>query len=184
MDNLDCIKKKIEKIIEKSPIPEDPIHSKNTLKWVLKLKPDADDALQIAALGHDIERAISERKVKRQDYKEYDEFKEAHALNSAKILLEIMKECKASKVLMDEVFFLVAHHEKGGSEKAEILKNADTISFFDVNLPFYYLRNSVEETKRRFLWGYKKLPKELQRMVAEFDYNNRKLAALVKKWIK
>ncbi len=52
MDNLDCIKKKIEKIIEKSPIPEDPIHSKNTLKWVLKLKPDADDALQIAALGH------------------------------------------------------------------------------------------------------------------------------------
>ena len=184
MDNLDCIKKKIEKIIEKSSIPEDPIHSKNTLKWVLKLKPDADDALQIAALGHDIERAISERKVKRQDYKKYDEFKEAHALNSAKILLEIMKECKASKVLMDEVFSLVAHHEKGGSEKAEILKNADTISFFDVNLPFYYLRNSVEETKRRFLWGYKKLPKELQRMVAEFDYNNRKLAALVKKWIK
>ena len=35
-----------------------------------ELKPDADDALKIAALGHDIERAIEERKVRREDYKD------------------------------------------------------------------------------------------------------------------
>jgi len=28
--------------------------------WVLRLKPEADIALQIAALGHDIERSIKE----------------------------------------------------------------------------------------------------------------------------
>ncbi len=37
-------------------MPEDPRHAENTLDWLLKLKPDADEALQIAALGHDIER--------------------------------------------------------------------------------------------------------------------------------
>ena len=59
----------MEWIIKKSQVPEDPIHSKNTLEWLLKLKPDADDALKIAALGHDIERAIAERKVRREDFK-------------------------------------------------------------------------------------------------------------------
>ena len=51
MDSIDCVKKKIEGIIEKSIVTEDPIHSKNTLEWVLKLKPDADEALKIAAFS-------------------------------------------------------------------------------------------------------------------------------------
>ena len=46
MDKIDRVKKKIEEIIKKSSVPEDPIHSKNTLQWLLKLKPDADEALK------------------------------------------------------------------------------------------------------------------------------------------
>ena len=71
-------------------MPEDSIHSKNTLQWLLRLKPDADEGLQIAALGHDIERAIEERKVKRQDFEDYDAFKQAHARDSASILRKLM----------------------------------------------------------------------------------------------
>ena len=33
-------------------------HFDRTLYWVLKLKPDADEALQIAAYSHDIQRAF------------------------------------------------------------------------------------------------------------------------------
>ena len=180
MDNIDCVKKKMEWIIKKSQVPEDPIHSKNTLEWLLKLKPDADDALTIAALGHDIERAIEERKVRREDYKDYDEFKEAHASNSAKILAEIMKECNISKKLADDIVFLVCHHETGGTRRVDILRDADSISFFHVNLPYYFIRNGVEETKKRCLWGYKKLPENLKRVVAEFDYQNKELELLVR----
>jgi hypothetical protein len=69
MHSIDCVKKRIEEIIKTSPVPEDPIHSKNTLEWLLWLKPDADEALQIAALGHDIERAIkSMRSTQRLPY--------------------------------------------------------------------------------------------------------------------
>ena len=118
MKKLVCLKKKIEKII------------KNTLEWLLKLKPDADEALQIAALAHDIERAIEKRKVKRKDYKDYDEFKNAHALNSANISLEIMKEYNVSTELTDDVFGLIRLHETGGSMRVNILRGADGISFF------------------------------------------------------
>jgi len=180
MDNIDCVKKRIEQIIKKSPVPEDPIHSKNTLEWLLRLHPDADEALQIAALGHDIERAIEERKVRREDYQNYDEFKGAHASNSAKILAEIMKDCTISKELADDSFYLVFHHETGGTRHADILRDADSISFFHVNLPYYFIRNGVEETKRRCLWGYRRLPNNLKGLVAEFDYQNKELASLVR----
>ena len=183
MDNIECVKKKMEWIIKKSQVPEDPIHSKNTLEWLLKLKPDADDALKIAALGHDIERAIEERKVRREDYKDYDEFKEAHASNSATILAEIMKECNISKKLADDVGFLVGHHETGGTRRVDILRDADSISFFHVNLPYYFLRNGIEETKRRCLWGYEKLPKNMQEVVVKFNYNDKELESLVMAWI-
>jgi hypothetical protein len=180
MDNIDCVKKKIKEIINNSLVPEDPIHSKNTLEWLLKLKSDADEALKIAALGHDIERAIEERKVRREDYKNYAEFKDAHASNSAKILAEIMKECNISKKLADDIFFLVCHHETGGTRRVDILKDAESISFFQVNLSYYFIRNGVEETKKRCLWGYRKLPDNLKRVVAEFDYQNKELESLVR----
>ena len=183
MDDIDCVKKKIEEIIEKSSVPEDPLHSKNTLEWLLRLKPDADEALKIAALGHDIERAIEERKVKREDFSNFDEFKKAHALNSARIMAEIMKGYTISKELADDIFFLIAHHETGGDEMAEVLKEADTISYFDVNLSHYYARHSVEETKRRVLWGYKKLSANLKEVVAKMNYSDKKLASLLHVWI-
>ncbi len=183
MSKIDCVKKKIEEIIKKSPVPEDPIHSKNTLEWLLKLMPDADEAFKIAALGHDIERAIEERKVKRNDYRNYGEFKHDHALNSAKILVEIMKQCNVNQELIDKVFFLVQNHEIGGNKKVDLLRDADSISFFHVNLPHYFARNTVEETKRRFLWGYKKLPDDLKDVVAEFGYQAKNLESLVRDWI-
>jgi len=180
MDNIYLLKREIEEIIKKSPVPEDPIHSKNTLEWVLKLKVDADEALKISALGHDIERAIEKRKVNRKDYKTFDEFKNAHAINSAKILAEIMKKYKIDNSLTESVFHLVSCHETGGTGNADILKNADTISFFHVNLPFYYNRNGIEDTKRRCLWGYRKLPDNLKSIVANFNYKNKELNSLIK----
>ncbi len=179
MGSIDCVKNKIEVVIRKSPVPEDPIHAKNTLEWLLKLKPDADDALKISALGHDIERAIEHRKVKRKDYKNYDEFKRAHALNSAKILEEIMNECNVRKELTEDVFYLVSHHEKGGDDRVNVLMYADSISFFQVNLPYYFVRNGLEETLRRCLWGFKKLPYHLRRIVAEFDYGDENLETII-----
>ena len=183
MDGIDCLKKKIEEIIKKSLVPEDPFHSKNTLKWLLKLRPKADEALKIAALGHDIERAVEERKVKRHDYKTYDQFKDAHALNSAKIMVEIMKDCKTNQELIEDIYSLVRRHERGGNNRVNVLRDVDTISFFDVNLQFYFKRNDEKETKKRWLWGYNKLSRNLKSIVTEFKYQDKKLMSLVSTWI-
>jgi len=174
------LKKKIIEIIKKSNNPEDPIHAKNTLEWMIKLEPQADEALKIAALGHDIERSISKRKIKRENYKNYEEFKKAHALNSAEVLNKLMETFKVKKELREEIFYLVNHHETGGNKRANLLKNADSLSFFQVNLPYYFIRNNLDETKRRCVWGYHRLSANLREIVSRFSYNDERITLLVK----
>ncbi|WP_292408722.1 MULTISPECIES: hypothetical protein [unclassified Methanoculleus] len=53
----------IRAAVRGSHLPEDPAHAKDTLRWLLFLCPDADDALRIAALGHDIERTLPDGRV-------------------------------------------------------------------------------------------------------------------------
>jgi hypothetical protein len=179
MRSIDCVKKEIETIIAASPVPEDPIHSKNTLEWLLRLKPDADEAFKLAALGHDIDRAVNERKVRRVDFEDFDEFKDAHARNSADILREVMVNCGVEGDMVEEVCRLVRLHEKGGDLRSDLLKDADGISYFDVNLPLYFERNGWDETKRRSVWGYRRLSKRMMQVAAGLSYENEELNRLI-----
>jgi len=170
----------IERVIAQSSVTEDSNHSKNTLQWLLRLKPDADEGLQIAALGHDIERAIEERKVKRQDFEDYDAFKQAHARNSASILRKLMLENGIGDPdFVGDVYTLVCRHEVGGDPRSNILKDADSLSYFDVNLPHYYERNGREETLRRCLWGYRRLSQHGKAMLREIRHDDEDLRELL-----
>jgi hypothetical protein len=97
MNSIECTKQKIRAVIANSKVPEDPRHAENTLEWLMRLEPEADEALQIAALSHDINRAVEDRKVHRFDYEGYDAFKAAHARKGVEILCEIMKECRVPR---------------------------------------------------------------------------------------
>jgi len=183
MNSIECTKQKIRDIVARSTVPEDPVHSRNTRAWLLKLKPDADNALQIAALGHDIERSLEKRKVRCANFTNFDEFKVAHARNSAEILREIMLECSVQGHIIEDVYRLVCRHEAGGDQRADLIRDADSISFFEVNLPFYFERSSYEETKQRCIWGYKRLSAKAKPHVLTLSYCNRELTALVNRAI-
>jgi len=180
IDGIRRVKKAIEAVIAESRVPEDSEHSKNTLAWLLRLKPDADDALQIAALGHDIERAIERRKVRRADFDDYDKFKAAHARNSTLILREIMQKCGLPAAITDDVCLLVRRHEVGGDERCDLLKDADSISYFEVNLPHYFAREGYSETLRRTVWGYHRLSIDVRHFVRSMTYETDTLDTLLR----
>ncbi len=166
MNSLERVERRIAEVIAGSTVPEDPEHSRNTLKWLLELDSSADAALRIAALGHDIDRAAEARKVQRADFADYDAFKAAHARNSADMLLEILADCGIEdEALVHEVARLVCAHEVGGDPRSDLLKDADSLSYFDVNLPLYYARNGWEETRRRCEWGYRRLSERVKPIV-------------------
>ena len=171
MNSLERALHRIAGIIAGSTVPEDPEHSRNTLKWLLDLDSRADAALRIAALGHDIDRAVEARKVQRADFADYDAFKAAHARNSASILLEVLADCNIEDAaLMREVERLVCTHEVGGDPRSDLLKDADSLSYFDVNLPLYYARNGWEETRRRCVWGYLRLSPRARSIVMGLEF--------------
>jgi len=174
------VRLQISEVIAGSAVPEDPRHSVNTLEWLLEFEPGADEALQLAALGHDIDRAVETSKVLRADFSDYDDFKAAHARHSAEMLLEILEQCGVGDpALSDEVYRLVCLHEVGGDVRSELLVDADSLSYFDVNLPLYRDRNSPEETFRRCVWGYRRLSRRARRIAAELHPPGDELALLM-----
>ena len=149
------------------------------LEWVLKLKPDADEALQIAALAHDIDRAVEKRKISRSDFNDYDAFKAAHAKNSARILGEILNGYHVEQTIIDEACRLVERHETGGDLCSDLLKDADSISFFEVNMPLYFQREGYKETLKRCIWGYQRLSPKMKAICQKMTYSHHSLVKIL-----
>jgi len=172
-----AIENEIEDIISRSEVPEDYAHAKNVKDWVLKFRPDADWALQIAAFAHDIERALPRRKVVRSKFSSYNDFKNAHALSSAKVIQEILDKYPLSRKVKNKILSLIRNHELGQSEDSDlaILKDADSLSFFKVNLLAYAERNDESEILSRMMWGYQRLSERARQIVKEFHYENERL---------
>ena len=114
------------------------------------------------------------------DYDDYEAFKAAHARNGANILRVILDECGVAKPTADEACRLVVRHEVGGDCRSDLLKDADSISYFEVNLPFYHEREGWEETKRSFYLGLSASLRAGERDREEHDIRRRGINAPVK----
>ncbi len=179
-DPFDCARRRILEVIAGSEVPEDPAHAENTLEWLLRLQPGADPALRLAALGHDIDRATPDR-VRREAFDDYDAFKAAHARRGAELLGRILEGCGVAPEVTREACRLVALHEVGGDPRADLLREADSLSFFEVNLPLYHAREGDEETLRRCRWGVARLSPAGRRHLAANLPPDPALAALVRR---
>ncbi len=172
-----AIENEIGDIISRSDLPEDYAHAGGVKEWVIKLRPDADWTLQLAAFAHDIERALSKKKVIRSEFSDYNEFKNAHAINSAKVIQEILDKYPLSRKVKSKILSLIRNHELGLTNDVDItfLKYADSLSFFEVNLLAYAERNDESEILSRMIWGYQRLSKRARQIVKEFHYENERL---------
>jgi hypothetical protein len=152
MNSFSCAWHKIIEIIAGSEVPEDSRHAKNTVEWLVRLRPNTGMVLLLAALGHEIDRATPNR-IRREAFDDYDAFKATIAERSAVLLAKIFSECGVEEAIASEACRLVCLHEVGGDPDANLLRDADSLSYFDVNLPFYYQREGYEESLRRCVSG-------------------------------
>ncbi|RME86974.1 MAG: hypothetical protein D6771_01065, partial [Zetaproteobacteria bacterium] len=101
-------------LVARSRVPEDAGHAEDTLCWLERLRPDADWALRLAALAHDLDRALpDDLRVHREDFADYDDFKAAHAANSARVLARILHDVRAPTDAIRKATYFVLHHETG-----------------------------------------------------------------------
>jgi hypothetical protein len=180
MEKFDLVKKEIENILPNSPLDFELVHAKLVLKWVCRLKPDADEALQIAAFSHDIDRAITgitEKDLK--DFSQLDEFKKEHSIRSAKFICDILVKYEYSLSIIEKVKHLVENHEFGGDPETNILTDADSLAYFDYNIPSYLKRNGEERTKEKIKFMYNRLSESAKDLVKDIEYDDKEIANLV-----
>ena len=127
-------------------------HFKQTVYWVQQLKSDADEALLIAAIAHDIERAFDEER--RPPSSEFGErkwddpvYNKWHSERSAKFTRKFLEKEEAETELIQKVVTLIEQHEFGGNQETDLLRDADSISFLETNAPIFISRISEKLSK-------------------------------------
>jgi hypothetical protein len=110
-------------------------HLERTRDWVLELRPDADEALRLAALTHDAEREITRSASLDAQIGAFDDPDAvlAHCERSAEVVAEWLRCAGATDELVAAVAGLVRLHETGGTRDADILQAADSLSFLETN---------------------------------------------------
>ncbi len=143
-----------------------PLHLERTVDWLLELYPEADQALLIAGVGHDIERAFYEKRVYRKMFLSDNafcdiKFLKYHQRRSAKIIADFLQTLDCPAELSAKVYHLVAHHETGGDFETDLLKDADSLSFFQTNIDHFVavktLESSVDKVRNKFTWMFKRI---------------------------
>jgi hypothetical protein len=170
---------KVEKFVTDSFIKAnntgDLKHFERTVYWLQKLKPDADEALQIAAFAHDTERAFKDEKsitsdagFTNKDHLNY------HQETGAKIIADFLKNQHAPLELIERVKELISKHEVGGTADENILKDADSISYFENQIPFF-LEVKVksvgkDKVREKFGWMFSRISSSRAKQLAEPMY--------------
>lgn len=173
MKNFVKIKDEIEKIIADFSDRELK-HARGTLDWLLKIRPDADEVMQIAAFAHDIERCFRDpdsvnQKLITEQFDEYLEYKNLHSENGAEKVAEIFKKYGEEKGDVERVKFLITNHENGQGEARDVC-DADSLSYLTDNFVGYLRMKGAARTRVKLDWMYNRMSEKGKKIGLNF-YN-------------
>ena len=117
--------------------PYNSTHLLKSLDWLDRLAPDASDAVRLATLTHDMERAFPGPDQPIAKTLSDPEYERAHSVRSARIVGAWLREQAAGDSLVDEVERLILAHEFGGWLEADLVQAADSLSFLETNIELF-----------------------------------------------
>jgi hypothetical protein len=152
--------------------------------WAVALEPDAGEALRIAAVLHDVERAFPDPECPWDPAGDWDHpgYLRWHQDRAAAIAARWLGEQAAPSELVDEVRRLILVHEEGGWPEADVLQAADSLSFLETlsGVTVGWVRNGTPPeraiAKLRFMADRIRIPEArseagplLERALADLD---------------
>jgi hypothetical protein len=153
-------------------------HLLRTAYWIKILEPRADESLLISAVAHDIERGFRDKSYNKitNNSKGFmsDEHLTYHQNEGARIMGEYLKEINADKKLINRVKSLVSKHEIGGNKNQNLLKDADSISFFENNVD-HFIKKQIGNTSKekvidKFNWMFNRISSNRAKNIAKPFY--------------
>ncbi len=171
-NNWRKLKTLLEKIIPESRRPDVILHAENTLAWLLKLEPIATQEMQLAAFAHDIDRCWFEKMLE-VDNEGYIDYKRRHSQRGADIVSAMMMALEFPLESTKRVHYLISNHEFGGDEEADLIRDADSLSYFENNLPGYFERGGKEATQIKIKFMYDRASDKAKALVKSIDFEPR-----------
>ena len=90
----------------------------------------------------------------------------------------MLKKHDLERNFINKVKFLIESHETGGSEEADILKKADSLTFFSFDIYYYLKSRGVKKTKDKISYMYKRLPVKARRLVSQVKFKDKTVESL------
>ena len=152
-------------------------HLKRTAHWARALDPSVDEAVLIAALAHDIQRAEGDRPaVTDEAFKDFnvEDYLQYHQEKGGEIMEDFLIRSNAPVKLAKKVRRLISKHEVGGDREQDLLRDADSISFLE-NLVDSFIKEKVpdfgfEDVKKKFKWMFDRIGSDKAKQLAEPFY--------------
>lgn len=176
------IYQKTEQFVRKSFAKKggDMKHFIRTVYWVKRLHPEAGQNLLIAAVSHDIERAFRSDSIEHAQNSEKGFLDEKHLKDhqekGAQIIFDFLAREGASEEFAGEVKSLVARHEVGGTKEQNVLKDADSVSFFENNTEHFISEKAgelgKEKVKEKFDWMFSRISSSRAKEIARPWYES------------
>jgi hypothetical protein len=137
-------------------------HLLRALEWVDRLNALASDAVRLATLTHDMERAFPGSDQPIALTLGDPEYERAHAARSARIVGAWLRDQGATDVFVGEVERLILAHETGGWPEADLVQAADSLSFLEMNIDLFLGfarsgRYSSSEVRWKFEHSYERI---------------------------
>jgi hypothetical protein len=133
-----------------------------TRDWLLVLDPNASEALQVAAVLHDIERAVPEEEPQSRPRWPASDYDDWHADRAMRVAARWLGEHGADPVMLAETCALIRVHEVGGWPDADLIQAADSLSFLEVQADWFLARVrrseiGADEAERKFRWMHERI---------------------------
>ena len=146
-------------------------HLERTAFWLTQLKPDSDEALLIAAIAHDIDRPLRNEQLYKGIPWASQKYYQIHQQESARIVAEFLKEKQAPPVFIERVRGLIAHHESGGDEEQNLVKDADSISFLENQVRFFIEhmvpKHGIAKIREKLVWMFERITSPQAKAIAK-----------------
>jgi hypothetical protein len=113
--------------------PYNSTHLLKSLDWLDRIAPSASEAVRLATLTHDMERAFGGPDAIAVVMND-PAYEKAHSDRSAKIVGDWLRANGAEAALAASVEHLIRVHEWGGSPDADLVQAADSLSFLETNI--------------------------------------------------
>ncbi|EKE20210.1 MAG: hypothetical protein ACD_8C00040G0003 [uncultured bacterium] len=166
---------KLENFIREKNVEAD--HMLRTGSWLKQLSQKSDDTFYIAAICHDIERCFPLRDGEVKPAKTGDdqldgEYLTWHGKRSAEFTEQLLrKHGFDNEKEIEKIKTLIAEHDLGGTAERDLMRDADSISLLENNIPVFIKEGRDEnELKEKVISEFKRLSSEKARGFAKPFY--------------